>query len=536
MKIPVTPAWKFCVPAMALIALWPAFAQKTTPITIVNVSTTAAMASLVRPVSLNGTGTVNPFGSAAVSFSGSQDQTTGLTQGTFTFFLNRLDSFSVTASPQLVGKTANLNSPGSIVGGTGAFSGAVGSVTYTFTFTAIGSSSGTFTLTGAGNITVGTTITAIALGSFSGTASVANTLSGTLQGSTTGSIAPLGNVTVNFNGMGNQHATSGPIQGTLTLVFTANDSFTASFSFVFNLSSTSISLPCTITGGTGAFNGATGSLAGNFVMNPDGTFALTGSGAITQPAPGTPVITSVTTAFAGPVIAQNDYIVIKGTNLVPADTPASGVIWSTAPSFASGLLPTQLGGVTVTVNNQPAFVYFYCSAATDPDCPQDQLNILTPLDSTTGPVQVVLSSGAAAIAPFSVDLEAVAPSFLVFNSTGYIAARHLDYSLAGATSLYPGSSTPVKPGETVILYGIGFGLPATPLVNGSSSQAGSLSVLPVCQVGGTAAAVAFAGLAGAGLYQLNLTIPATAANGDNVVACTYNGSTTPPGNVITVQQ
>jgi hypothetical protein len=34
---------------------------------------------------------------------------------------------------------------------------------------------------------------------------------------------------------------------------------------------------------------------------------------------------------------------------------------------------------------------------------------------------------------------------------------------------------------------------------------------------------------------LNLTIPLTAANGDNSVACSYNGFATPAGNLITVQ-
>ena len=246
-------------------------------------------------------------------------------------------------------------------------------------------------------------------------------------------------------------------------------------------------------------------------------------------------ITSVTTAYAGPVIAQNDFIVIKGTNLVPANTPASGAIWSSAPSFASGLMPTQLGGVSVNVNNKPAFVYFYCSAATDPACLQDQLNILTPLDNTTGPVPVVVTSGGISSPPFTANMQAVVPSFLLFSTAGYIAATHANGSLLGPTSLYPGSSTPAKPGETITLYAVGFGLPTTTLVNGSASQYGSLPVRPVCQVGGTAAAMAFAGVVSPGLYQLNLTIPPTAPSGDNAVVCTYNGSTTPAGNLITVQ-
>jgi uncharacterized protein (TIGR03437 family) len=246
-------------------------------------------------------------------------------------------------------------------------------------------------------------------------------------------------------------------------------------------------------------------------------------------------ITSVTTDYAGAVIAQDDFIVIKGTNLVPANTPASGTIWSSAPSFASGLMPTQLGGVSVTVNNKPAFVEFFCSAATASICPQDQLNILTPLDSTVGPVPVVVTSGGVSSPPFTVSMQAVAPSFLLFSAAGYIAATHANNTPVGSTTLYPGSSTPASPGEEIALYAVGFGLPATTLVNGSASQSGSLPVLPVCQVGGTAAVLAYAGLISPGLYQLNLTIPATAVNGDNTVSCTYNGATTPAGDLITVQ-
>ena len=84
------------------------------------------------------------------------------------------------------------------------------------------------------------------------------------------------------------------------------------------------------------------------------------------------LINSVTVANGGTNIAQNTWIVIKGANLVPSNTPASGVIWSTAPDFAQGKMPTQLGGVSATVNGKPAFVYFYCSAVTSTVCASDR--------------------------------------------------------------------------------------------------------------------------------------------------------------------
>jgi uncharacterized protein (TIGR03437 family) len=527
-----------CFMIAATFAVGTAFAQTTTPITLVNITGSSnALDTPLRPVALNGTGTVNPLGSAAVSFSGFQDWDADTIQGAFTFSLNRVDSFNVTASPQLVGKTSNLSSSGSIAGGTGAYSGATGSVTYAFTYTANSSSAGTFTLTGSGNITVGATTTAITLSGFSGPASVANAASGTILAKPTGSVTPFGNVTATFSGMTTKvNGAPGPTQGTFTFTLNANDSFFASFSVMFNFNTQSMSLPCTITGGTGAFNGATGSLAATFSLNNDSTFALTGSGSIVQPAPGIPTIASVVTAFGGATIAQNTFIVITGTNLVPASLPSTGVIWSSAPSFANGLMPTQLGGVSVTVNSKPAFIYFYCSAATDPACPLDQLNILTPLDNTTGPVPVVLTSGSVSYPPIYANLQPVAPSLLLFSTKGYVVATHLDYSLLGPTSLYPGSSTPAKPGEQVVLYAVGFGLPATALVNGSAVQSAPLPLLPSCQVGGSAAGVVAAGLISPGLYQLNVNIPSTAANGDNGISCSYGGLSTPAGNLITVQR
>ncbi len=249
-----------------------------------------------------------------------------------------------------------------------------------------------------------------------------------------------------------------------------------------------------------------------------------------------PTITSVTTAFAGTDIAQNTYIVIKGSNLVPATTPASGVIWSDAPEFASGRMPTVLKGIGVTVNHQPAFVYFYCSAATDPACAQDQINALTPLDSTTGSVPVVVTNNGTASDPFTVNMKPVAPSFLLFSSAGYVAATHVNGSLLGPTTLYPGASTPAKPNEIVVVYGVGWGMPSGPLTNGSANQSGALPANPVCTIGGNNAAVGFAGLIGPGLYQFNLTIPSGTPNGDAPIRCTYNGASSPAGDLITVQQ
>jgi uncharacterized protein (TIGR03437 family) len=251
--------------------------------------------------------------------------------------------------------------------------------------------------------------------------------------------------------------------------------------------------------------------------------------------PNGPAITSVVVANGGLDLGQNTWIVIKGANLVPPTTPASGVIWNNAPDFAIGKLPIQLDGVGVTVNGNPAFVYFYCSAASSRVCASDQINVLTPLDNTIGPVRIVVTSGNVSSPPFFANMKALAPAFLLFNAAGSVAATHVNGTLLGQANLFPGFSKPAAPNETIVVYGVGFGLPATAIVNGSAAQSGTLSSNPVCQISGINAAVSFAGLIGPGLYQLNLTVPASAKNGENALSCSYSGLTTLPGALVSIQ-
>jgi uncharacterized protein (TIGR03437 family) len=248
-------------------------------------------------------------------------------------------------------------------------------------------------------------------------------------------------------------------------------------------------------------------------------------------------ITSVNTASspASAGIAANTFIEIKGTSLVPANTPSTGVIWSNAPEFAQGKMPTNLQGVQVTVNGKPAYVYFFCSAVTSA-CAVDQVNALTGLDALSGSAQVVVINNGVPSAAFSANGKPLVPSLLLFNAQGYVAATHLNFNLLGPTTLYPGASTPGNAGEQVILYAVGFGPTTTPQTEGSSSQSGSLATpLPVCKIGSNNAVVSFAGLIAPGLYQINITIPNPQPSGDNPINCTYNGASTQSGALITVK-
>jgi len=247
------------------------------------------------------------------------------------------------------------------------------------------------------------------------------------------------------------------------------------------------------------------------------------------PSPGlAPAITFVGNAFGdAPLIAPNTWVEIKGVNLAP---PGDSRIWLT-PDFANNDLPTQLDGVSATVNGKNAFVYFISST---------QVNILTPPDALSGPVQVRLSNNGVTANTTTVQAQAQSLSFFEFVSSGglhYVYGRHTsDSSLIGPTTLFPGLTTPVKPGENIFIAATGFGITSVPVVAGALTQSGDLPApFPVIEIGGIQAAVSFAALVGVGTYQINLMVPADVPDGDNALTATYNGLSIQPNLLITVQ-
>jgi uncharacterized protein (TIGR03437 family) len=224
-----------------------------------------------------------------------------------------------------------------------------------------------------------------------------------------------------------------------------------------------------------------------------------------------------------PLIAPNTWVEVKGANLAPAGDTR---VWQ-GSDFFGGQMPTQLDGVSVTVNGKSAFVYYIS--------PQ-QINILTPPDAIQGTVRVQVTSAGVAGSPVNVEAQAVAPAFFVFSGGPQVAAEHADGSFLGSATLYPGFTTPAKPGETVVLYGNGFGPTSVPVVSGAATQSGTLPVLPAVKIGGMTATVVFAGLIFPGEFQFNVVVPDSLADGDQPITATYNGASTQPGTVITVKR
>jgi uncharacterized protein (TIGR03118 family) len=221
-------------------------------------------------------------------------------------------------------------------------------------------------------------------------------------------------------------------------------------------------------------------------------------------------------------VAANTYITIFGTNLA-----ATKRHWAAADFGATGMtLPTSLDGVSVTINGEPAYPIYISPV---------QINVLTPADlPASGRIAVQVSNGSLTSIAANVTAQAVAPSFFLWPAQ-HVAATHADYSYVGtATSSPPG--TPAAPGETIVLWGNGFGATNPAVVNGQIQAGGAALVqTPVIQFNGAPGTVQFAGLSGTGLYQINVQIPTTVQDGDISVVALTTGASSPGGPVITVK-
>ena len=293
--------------------------------------------------------------------------------------------------------------------------------------------------------------------------------------------------------------------------------------------------------GMAGFSGDAGPAGGAVLNTPSGIAVDSSTGKVyiadsgnnrirvlvpTQPSGPVPAISLVANAFGeSPTIAPNTWVEIKGTNLAP---PGDIRSWQ-GSDFVNTQLPISLDGVSVTMNGKNAFVY-YISA--------NQINVLTPVDLTPlGSVQVVVTVNGVASSAFASQAQPISPSFFLLSGGPYVTAIHLNGSLVGPTSFYPGRGAPARPGEVIEIYANGFGMISPPAVNGLDSQMGNLPTLPLVKIGGAAAAVVqFAGLVLPGLYQFNVVTPASAQAGDNAITASFNGVNTQPGALLTIQQ
>ena len=228
-------------------------------------------------------------------------------------------------------------------------------------------------------------------------------------------------------------------------------------------------------------------------------------------------------ASFGTTIAPNTWISIFGSNLA-----ATARQWKTS-DFNGSNLPTALDGVSITINGEAAYPYFISPK---------QIDVLTPANLAVGSnMNVVVTNNTLSSASVPVTTESVAPAFFLEGGK-YVAATHVSGAYIGPTSL-GAAFTPASNGETVVLYGTGFGATTPAIVNGQVvSGAPALAATPTITVGGSNATVAFAGMTGgsAGLYQFNVTLPTGLTVGDQPIVASVGGVSSPAGVFLTIGQ
>jgi len=236
-------------------------------------------------------------------------------------------------------------------------------------------------------------------------------------------------------------------------------------------------------------------------------------------------------------ISANGIISVFGENFAPAGT--ARLVGS--EDLVGGRLPANLAGVCVQVGDQMARMFHVFP---------NQLNIQVPTLAGAGnvPVQVITSCGGASEVRSNsetVVLQSAAPEFFFFarNADGRnpIAAINAQtFGLIGAPNLIPGATfTPARPSDIVALFATGLGR-TNPAVQAGELPPGIASTVdPVTvMVGSADAEVLYAGVAPglAGLYQINIRIPASAADGDQPVTARIGSLATPAGAFLTVRR
>jgi uncharacterized protein (TIGR03437 family) len=244
------------------------------------------------------------------------------------------------------------------------------------------------------------------------------------------------------------------------------------------------------------------------------TANITAGAAFSVPAAAAPTIAAggVGSAVSGATgVSPGSWISIYGANLsTTTRTLASS-------DLVNSTLPTSLDGVKAQINGKAAYVQYVSPA---------QINVLAPADSSAGTVAVSVTNSVGTSNSVSTNMQAILPGLFAVSSY-VLAVRYPDNVLingTGADVTGFTTSAAVGPGDIVSLYGSGFGPTNSPLGDGVVFTGAYPTTNQVTvSIGGVAANVLWAGLVGAGLYQMNVVVPANLSDGDQAVIASVAG-------------
>jgi uncharacterized protein (TIGR03437 family) len=232
-------------------------------------------------------------------------------------------------------------------------------------------------------------------------------------------------------------------------------------------------------------------------------------------------------------ISPGAFVSVYGSNFAPSGT--ARVVQQA--DMVGGILPTQLAGVCVDVDGLAAFITFVSPG---------QVNFQAPNVRVGATVNIVVKTncGAAAevkSAPAPVATRAATPEFLYWTHPAggknpVVAVNAVTYAYAGQPGLIPGLTfVPAKPGDYVTIYGVSFGPttpafpPGAPLETIAWSDGARSVQLGTSTLADADLLYVGASPGTAGLYQLNIRVPAGLAAGNYPVTLTLGGNSTPAG-------
>lgn len=286
-----------------------------------------------------------------------------------------------------------------------------------------------------------------------------------------------------------------------------------------------------LTNGFTFYFASTATCTGAFVSSCNlGQVGLTPGAVMTGPVYGvfdqTPVIRTSQGAISASAygafsaLAPGTWMEIYGTNL--ANVALQN--WATA-DFNGNAAPTALGGTTVTIAGQPAFIDYVSPG---------QVNAQVPSNVPTGPQPVIVQTPGGTSVAYTITVNPTEPGLLApaafdLNGQQYVAALYAN----GTTYVLPTgavsgiTSAPAQSGQTIVFYGVGFGTvtpnsPAGQIVTVANQLTGNFQIF----FNGTPATVKFAGLVAGylGLYQFNVVVPNVAASNTVPVTFSLNGT------------
>ena len=209
-------------------------------------------------------------------------------------------------------------------------------------------------------------------------------------------------------------------------------------------------------------------------------------------------------------------------------------IWSGA-DFIGNIAPSSLGGTTVTIAGKRPYTHFVSPG---------QVNVQVPSDVPTGSQPLVVTTAGGNSVAYNITVNATQPGLLAPPAFRINGSQHVVALFSNTlTYVFPATIAGIataraRPGDTLTLYGIGFGqvipnIPAGQIAELTTALQSTLQIT----FAGVPATLTYAGLSPGfvGLYQINVVVPPVAASGTVPLAFSLSGNAGSQNLVISVR-